>query len=69
MPSYNIQNKLENYEQLITYKDELTKIMIAGKEAVEKKKGITKRLGEIQDKLKTYKVCPLCHKPLNEEEN
>ena len=69
IPSYNIQNKLENYEQLITYKDELTKIMIAGKEAVEKKKGITKRLGEIQDKLKTYKVCPLCHKPLNEEEN
>lgn len=67
-PSYQIQDKLKVYEDLKQYKDELDRIIIAGKEAIEKKKSITKRLEGIKDKLKSYKVCPLCHKPLNEEE-
>lgn len=68
LPSYQIQDKLETYKNLRQYKNDLDRIMTAGKEAVEKKKGITKRLEEIQEKLKNYKVCPLCHRPLNEEE-
>lgn len=65
-PTYNIQSRLEEYENLVQYRDELRKIMAAGKNAVDKKKSISKKLSEIQEQLKTYKVCPLCHKPLNE---
>lgn len=69
LPKFEIEEKLTEYQSLIDYKEEIEKIRVAGKQASEKKKQIMAKLAGIQQQLKQFKVCPLCHRPLNTEEN
>ena len=65
----DFSSKIEKYNDLINYKTELDKIKMAGKSANNRKKELSDKLDKIQSKLKKFKVCPLCHRPLEEKEN
>lgn len=64
-PVNSFENKLQEYEDLKSYFSTLKNI----KEQIKRKKEQLKQVEEVvqskEDKLKEFKVCPLCHKPLN----
>lgn len=57
-------NKLSNYQELKNFKETLNKIKEQGKSLSERRKQIEKELVTIENKLKEFKVCPLCHHEL-----
>ena len=58
-------NKLENYNELIAYKNSLKNLKESLKEKKEKLEELNLFLQEKENKLKEFKVCPLCHKPID----
>ena len=60
------KDKLSQYKELLKYKTDLNEIQ---KKAASKKatlQGHQELLKHLQEKLKEYKVCPLCHRPLED---
>ena len=64
-PIVEFENKLQKYQELKNYKNELQEIQekIAQREALKTVK--ESELETIQEKLKEFKVCPLCHSKLD----
>ena len=61
------KNLVSRYEDLKKYKKELKSISERIYSAENKQKEAESRLAQIEDKLKEFKVCPLCHKPLDDK--
>ena len=64
-PIINFENKVQEYKDLTSYSlslKELKNQIKAKKEALKEIEGI---IQVKESKLKEFKVCPLCHKPLN----
>ena len=66
---YSLKDTLEVYMKSVEYKKSLGKIVMDGKRAQERKREIVNRVEKLKNELKKYKVCPLCHQPINQEEN
>lgn len=62
----SFENKLLRYNDLVNYLKELNKIKEQGKELQIKLKERKEYLVNIQNLLKQFKVCPLCHRPLED---
>ena len=64
-PVASFENKLQEYEELLSYSSSLKGL----KEQIKSKKEQLKTVEELvqskENKLKEFKVCPLCHKPLD----
>ena len=64
LKTVEFENKLAKYNELVKYKEDLKIIRDKGsakKKELEKNRELLKHL---QEKLSEYKVCPLCHRPL-----
>ena len=64
VPEYTIENKLEKYQNLITYLKTLKDVYSEIKRKKEKIENINSSIQHIEEKLKDFDVCPLCHQPL-----
>ena len=66
-PIQEFENKLQEYEELLSY----SRILQNLKEKIKIKKEEFKKAEELvlstEEALKEFKVCPLCHRPLQEE--
>lgn len=57
-------NLLQKYNELVEYKKELGNIIKEGKDLQQSFGVQAKKIKELEDKLSSYDVCPLCHRPL-----
>lgn len=64
----DFNNLMEEYSNLKTYKKGVEEIVKRGKELQQELKAKQVVIKEIEDKLSSYKVCPLCHRPLEGDE-
>lgn len=65
IPELAFTSNLEKYTELINYKEFLENLKIKIKEKRANLEDINKLIKKKEEKLKEFKVCPLCHKPLN----
>lgn len=66
VPVVTFINKLENYQELKEYRDSLKKLSTDIKLKKEKEKNIKDKIKSIEERLKGFDVCPLCHRPFKE---
>ena len=64
VPEYTVENKLEKYQSLIIYLKTLKDVHSEIKRKKEKIENINSNIQHIEEKLKDFDVCPLCHQPL-----
>lgn len=62
-------SKLEKYEELKEYHSTLKELKIEMKNKKEKLATLNSELDIKEEKLKEFKVCPLCHQPINRGES
>ena len=63
--SVTFENNLKKYSELTDYFKEIQNIAILGKEKTAELQRAKEKVQELSEKLKKFKVCPLCHQPLN----
>lgn len=61
----SFENKLNQYKDLVSYLKEIREIQSAGKAKTAELQQAKAKVAEIENKLKEFKVCQLCHQPLN----
>ena len=62
-------SKLEKYKELKEYRSTLKELKIEMKNKKEKLATLNLELSVKEEKLKEFKVCPLCHQPINRGES
>lgn len=60
-----ILDNLSRYKELVTYYKEIKRIATEGKAKTTELQKAKANLQQLESKLKEFKVCPLCHQPLN----
>ena len=65
VPEETFLNKFEEYEKLKSYALSLETIKYKIKERKEELKKVEEFIQNVEESLKEFKVCPLCHKPLD----
>ena len=64
LPKYTIINKLDKYNELKKYLSELKGIVAEGRALKVRKDSVQEKSNTLTKKLEEYKVCPLCHRPI-----
>ena len=59
------EDKLKRYNELVKYLKEIKEIADTGRAKNAMLKEVKAKLQGISEKLKEFKVCPLCHQPIN----
>ena len=64
-PTKEFESKLEKCKELKNFSSFLTSLKITIKKKKEKLKEIGEFIKNTEGALKEFKVCPLCHQPIN----
>ncbi len=67
LPEIQVENKLQEYKNLVTYKRDIKNIINSISQIEQKKKDWEEKLNRMKEKLKDVSVCPLCGQPLHHE--
>lgn len=64
LPNYSVVNLLNKYNDLRNYLGDLEKIITRGRALTERKSIVQEKVKALSKRIKEYKVCPLCHRPI-----
>ena len=65
VPMQEFINKLQKYRELRAYSEFFKNLKEQGKQKKEKLEVVNDTITRIEEDLKRFKVCPLCHQPIN----
>ena len=69
VPLTEFNNLLTEYKKLKEFKSSLTEIRKKVKSKEAEAAQIQQKVSNLEEKLKEFKVCPLCHRPLDKDEH
>ena len=66
LPQYSVTNLLSRYDELKNYLEDLEKVITKSKVLAEKRGKVKNKIETLEKKIKEYKVCPLCLRPIED---